>query len=289
MRALLEEFRDVFFNDSLDIECVKNYECFIDTENKPPVYVKPYRLPNADREIAEEMVKQLLASDVIEESSSPYCSPTLLVNKANGNKRLVVDFRRLHKNIKMDRYLSPSIEECLNRLEGSPIFTTLDESSGFFQIPLVESSKEKTTFLVANKNYQFKRMPFGPCNAPSVQQRLLDRVLLPAALFSFAYLDDTIIHTKTDLDTHISQLRAVLSLLKEAGIKLNAKICHFGKSELDFLGFRVTKKGILPHERRVKAIKDFPKPSNLKSLRGFIGLTSFYRKFVNNYCKMPFR
>lgn len=146
------------------------------TTNKP-VYQRPYRMSESEKEITRELVDDLLKNGIIRESSSPYASPVILVDKPNGEKRLCIDYRSLNKITVKEKYPMPIADDLINKLHGCKCFSSLDLKSGYYHVRVSKGSIAKTAFITADDHYEFLRIPFGLCNGPSVFQRLMDTVL----------------------------------------------------------------------------------------------------------------
>lgn len=256
----------------------------IDTADHLPVKQRQYPFaPPIMRELEEE-IQQMLEDDVIEPSYSPWRSPVLLVEKSSGKKRLCLDSRQLNKVTKKDSYPLPRVSSVLDNLKNARYLSTVDLKSAFWQIPLEDSSKEKTAFGLSGKGlYQFKVMPFGLSNAAQTQQRLMDR-LFPSEYEGkiFTYLDDIVI-VNADFEDHLSSLRWVKEQLSMAGLSINMEKCEFGRPSLKYLGYIVDKEGLRTDPDKVSAILNYPRPSTFTELKRFIGLASWYRRFVDNF------
>ena len=176
------------------------------------------------------------------------------------------------------------ISSTLDKLNNAKYLSTLDIKSAYWQIPMESSSKKYTAFTVPNRGlFQFKRMPFGLCNAPSVWQRFIDQVLQSdLEPHVFVYLDDIVIVTQT-FDKHIEVLTEVFDRLKNAGLTVSQEKCVFCKPELKYLGYKIDKNGLHVDSDKVKAILDIPTPSNVGDIRRIIGTASWYRRFIPNF------
>ncbi|CAB3260211.1 unnamed protein product [Arctia plantaginis] len=178
------------------------------------------------------MVDELLQNDIIEESISSYASPILLVSKKTGGQRLCVDYRALNRRTLKDHFPLPLIEDQIDQLSGSKYFTCLDLTSGYYQIPVKADCRHLTAFITPNGLYQFKRVPFGLVNAPSVFQRTITKALAlkspridPDNLIgkpALAYMDDLIVASKT-FDEGLKKLEKTFDLLNGANLTLNLK------------------------------------------------------------------
>ena len=220
-----------------------------------PIKQRYYRVsPNVQKHIDAE-VDKMLESDVIEKSNSSWSSPILLVPKKDGTYRFVVDIRKLNKITKKDAYPLPYISDILDRLKNSVYLSSIDIKTAYWQIPLLEKSKEMTAFTIPGRGlFHFNRLAFGLCNAPATFQRFIDRVLGPALEpHVFVYLDDIIISTET-FEKHCEVLNEVLRRLKEAGLSLNKEKCQVGLPELKYLGYVVNKHGLHVDPDKVSVI-----------------------------------
>lgn len=191
-------------------------EHIIDTGDHVPIAVPPYRLTPAKKAIMQSEIEKMLADDIIEECESAWGSPALLVSKKNGQVRFCVDFRKLNAVTKTDVYPLPLIDELVQSTKRNCVMSTLDLKSGFWQVPMRESDRDKTAFLTPFGTYRFKRMPFGLKNAPSTFQRLIDRFRSGASLKNItllAYMDDLLVISE-GFDQHIADLRAVFDRLR---------------------------------------------------------------------------
>ncbi|CAK9806275.1 Retrovirus-related Pol polyprotein from transposon 297 [Anthophora plagiata] len=262
---------------------VSTGEMKIVTREERVVSYHPYRLSIFEREKVRGIIEELIENEIIRESTSPYASPIILVKKKNGEDRMCVDFRALNKITVKDRYPLPLIEDQIDRLGSGKYFTTLDMASGFYQIPIAEDSIEKTAFVTPDGHYEFRRMPFGLCNAPAVFQRAINKALgnLRNSI-ALVYLDDILIPSET-IEEGFERLKVVLSALDKAGFSLNLKKCAFFKTKIEYLGREISAEGIRPGEAKIKSLLEAPIPENVKQVRQFMGLASYFRKFIPEF------
>ena len=277
---LIDEFKGVFSKDDQDIGCSR-FAHDIKLTDDTPFKARAYRIPIAQAEIVENQVKAMLEMGVISKSSSPYASPVVLVKKSDGTIRFCVDYRKLNNKTIKDNYPMPLIEERLDSIFGSKVFSGLDLTSGYWQFAMSATAKEFTAFICHLGLYEFERMPFGLCNAGASFQRVMETVLNGLA-FAMAYIDDILVHSVNHED-HLKHLRIVFTRLSEAGLKCKLKKCTFGFLETRFLGYVVSEKGIKMNSEKIDKIVNYPIPVSAKQMKKFNGLSSYFRDFIPNY------
>ncbi|KAF0702834.1 Uncharacterized protein FWK35_00039000, partial [Aphis craccivora] len=285
--ALLNEYRDAFAKNITELGCTDVIAMDIsETPGSVPVSLKPYRTSPSDRRIISSTLHEWREAGIISDSISPYASPVLLVNKSSGEKRLCVDYRRLNQQTVNQPYPMPDVDSQLGVLSHGVIFTTLDLSNGFLQIPLTPEAKDKTAFVTEEAKAKFERMPFGLKGAPGTFQKLMTIVFkdLKSDGVVSTYLDDIILPSKS-WDHMMLDLRRVLSALRAANLTLKPSKCTFGARELDYLGFRISEGTVKPG-RKVRAIAKFPRPRDTHEVRRFLGLAGYFRRFIIKYAQI---
>lgn len=261
----------------------------IRTKSEDPIYVKQYPYPMSDNEFINNEIQKLLDNEIIQPSRSPYNSPIWTVAKKGTDdqgkpkRRMVVDFQKLNAQTITDRYPIPDVGMTIQNLGKAKIFTTLDLESGFHQILIKESDREKTAFSVNGAKYEFLRMPFGLKNAPSIFQRCVDDILRPyIGKFAHVYIDDVLIYSSSP-EEHLEHIRTIVNALHTANMKISDEKSHFFQDSVEYLGHIIKHNKITVDPNKVDAIKNYPIPTNLKELRSFLGLASYYRKFIQNF------
>lgn len=246
----------------------------------------PRRIPHTMKEEVDRQVTSMMDAGVITASSSPWSSPVVLVKKRDGGVRFCVDYRRLNSVTLKDSYPLPRIDDTLDALSGAKYFSTLDLASGYWQVPVAEQDKEKTAFVTQRGLWQFNKMPFGLANAPATFQRMME-VVLAGLQWSecLIYLDDVIVFS-VDLEDHVRRLELVFERLRKANLKLKPSKCQFMKSEVCYLGHKVSGGGISPDPVRVEAVGKYPLPSDPKQLKVFLGMAGYYRRFVPRFSEV---
>lgn len=258
----------------------------IDTGDSLPFKIKHYPLSPPRQQEAYSELDRMLRLGVIEESDSPYCSPVVLVRKP-GKIRLCLDSRKLNTLTKKDAYPLPHINGLLSRLQNTHFITGIDLKDAFWQIPLDESSKEKTAFAVPGRPlYHFTVMPFGLCNAAQRMSRLMDKVI-PSRIREnvFIYLDDLLI-CSSDFKTHIELLGEVAKCLRAANLTINVEKSRFCQKEIKYLGYIVGQGCLKTDRSKVEAIEKFPLPKSPRQIRRYIGMTGWYRQFIPNFADL---
>ena len=262
-------------------------EFAIETGDAEPKRCAPRRMPFAVREEVARQLKAMQEAHVIRPSNSPWASLVVMVRKQDGSHRFCVDYRRMNAVTKPDTYPLPRIDDLLGQCK---YFSTLDFVSGYWQIGVAPESREKTAFVTPQGLYEFLVMPFGLTNAPAVFQRLMQRVLAglnPEAGPDFVavYIDDVLVFSRT-IEEHLIHLRATIQRIEGAGLKLKPSKCHFARREVEYLGHLVTPEGLKTNQKLVEAITLFPTPTDVNGVRRFLGMASYYRRFVDRFTKI---
>ena len=212
----------------------------------------------------------------------------VIICKKDDTIRLCVDYRRLNAVTHMDAYPMPRMEKILDQVGQAKYITTLDLAKGYWQVPVAEEDRHKTTFITPRGLYQFKMMSFGLCGAPATFQQMMDQVIRGLHKFANAYLDDLIIFSASWED-HLTHLRAVLSRLQELGLSAKPSKCQFAMTECTYLGHVVGNRVVKPQEDKLTAIKHFLQPTTKKQIQSFLGLTGYYCRFIPNYATIAVR
>ena len=247
-----------------------------------PVRTPPYRLTPAKRDSLVTQIDEMLSLGIIVHSKSDWCSSPVMVLKSDGiSYRMAIDYRPLNKVTIPDSYPLPTAQQLLSTFHGSKVYSTLDLRSAFHQTPLKLSDQPKTAFAVAGLGlFHFSRLSFGLRNASSAFQRTMDVVMVKQTGRNTAhFIDDICVFSKSPED-HLEDLEETLDTLRRAGLTVNKKKCNFMKSEVRFLGYIVSERGIEIDPDKFRAISEFPRPHDLKSLMRFLGLCSWLHNFI---------
>lgn len=261
----------------------------VETGSAKPVCLPPYRTSPEKRKVIGEQVSKMLADGIIEPACGPWASPVVIVDKQaseSGEPRFCVDYRKVNKATVKDSYPLPRVDESLDFLARGKYISTLDLARGYWQVSVAPDSRPKTTFVCHMGLYQFRVMPFGLSNAPATFQRLMNSVLAGLThKCCVVYLDDIVVASPS-FSQHLNDLTTVLQRLADAGLSLKFSKCHFCKPSLRYLGYIVTREGLSPDEEKVIAIKNFPRPRTVKQVKQVLGMTGYYRRFIQGYARV---
>jgi transposase InsO family protein len=279
---VLTKYRDVFAENPKAPACTTSVKHVINTGNAAPIKLKPYRTSKVEQEMIEQEVNELLSNNIIRESSSPWSAPVVLVDKADGSKRFCIDYRMINNVTVKDSYPIPVIRDAIDLLHGARYFSTIDFCSGYWQIGVDSDSIPKTAFVTKSGLWEWLRMPFGLCNAPSTFQRCMD-VMLTGLNWKccLVYIDDILVFSNS-LEEHIEHLSQIFERLRKHNYSIKLSKCWFGNEETTYLGHLINQHGVQPHPNKVEAIVKFKTPSSLTDVRSFMGLVNYYHRFVNN-------
>jgi hypothetical protein len=285
---IYKEFSEVFLDGlppSMPPERRVSHEIPLHPDS-PPQFRGIFRLSQIELQELRKQLDQLLKDGKISPSTSPYGAPVLFVKKKDGSLRMCIDYRALNSQTVKNRYALPRIDDLLDQLYGAKVFSKIDLTSGYWQIAIAAADRYKTAFRTRYGHYEFNVMPFGLTNAPATFQSLMNdifRDMLDVCVV--VYLDDILIYSKTSED-HEKHLRQVLQRLRDHELYARPSKCVFFTDTIKYLGHVIGPDGIKPDPDLVQAIVDYPQPHTLKQLQSFLGLSNFYRKYVENYSKI---
>lgn len=258
----------------------------------PPVKIilkedaQPYSLSTARRvpiplldKVKEELAR-MERCGVIEAIDDPtdWCAGMVTVMKKSGAVRICTDFKKLNLAVKRERYVIPTLEDLLRKLDGSAVFSKLDATSGFWQLPLDPATAQLTTFITPFGRYFYHRLPFGISSAPEIFQKTME-TLLKDEKNVICYFDDIVVHSVNETE-HEEDLKNVMKRLTDANLKLNKEKCELRKKEIEFLGHRISKDGVSPDPAKIAAITSLAAPTNVTELRRILGMVNFLGRFI---------
>ena len=250
------------------------------TEGTSTTFQKIYNLSQKELETLRDYINENLRKGYIRPSKSEAGYPVMFVPKKNGKLRLVVDYRRLNSNTIKDRTPLPLISEMRDRLHGKNWFTALDLKGAYNLIRMKEGHEWMTAFRTKFGLFEYLVMPFGLTNAPATFQRMINNVLREYLdIFVVVYLDDILIFSDT-LEEHTEHVHKVLQALQDAKLLVEPEKSKFHTQEVDFLGHTIVPGEIRMQKDKIKAVQEWPKPTNVKEVQSFIGFANYYRHFI---------
>lgn len=278
------------YKDFFDIEKAERQPLHRHTDHaielKPgtePPYMRTYNMSPAELKALDEYLTKALAKGWIRESQSPAGAPVLFTPKKSGELRFCVDYRGLNAITIKNRYPLPLINELLDRLDGSVVFSKIDLRNAYHRIRIREGDEWKTAFRTRYGHFEYLVVPFGLTNAPATFQAYINRALRGLVDdFCIVYLDDILIFSKTE-EAHLQHLELVIERLQRADLYANPKKCDFFKPQVEYLGFIIDKTGIRMDPERVKTISEWPRPQSYRDIQVFLGFCNFYRRFIYNF------
>ncbi|XP_022829117.1 uncharacterized protein K02A2.6-like isoform X2 [Spodoptera litura] len=255
----------------------------IDLHLKPdvkPIFFKARPVPYALKEKIDKELDRLLSLGILQPvEHSEYASPVVPVLKKNGSIRLCADYSvTINKQLIIDQYPLPTVNDLLAKLHGGVQFSKIDLSMAYNQFILNKESQKLTCVNTHRGLFNFTRLVFGLSSAPAIFQRAMECLL--SGIDGIIFLLDDILITGENKDQHMQRLITVLQRLDDAELTVQMSKCEFFKDEISYLGHVIDKHGVRKSPDKVKAILQAPKPTNVSQLQSFLGLTNYYRNFV---------
>ena len=286
-KNLFRRYGYLFALENLDLGHTSLVKHKIRLTDNTPFKERYRRIPPHLYDEVKKHLQEMLEIGAIRRSNSPWASAVVLVRKRDGSLRFCIDLRKLNARTVKDAYSLPRIDETLDCLSGSRIFTSLDLKSGYWQVEMDDASKELTAFTVGPLGfYECERMPFGLTNVPATFQRLMEGCLGDLHLnWCIIYLDDIIIYS-VDPDEHLKRLEGVFAKLASAGLKLKPSKCEFFKTRIKYLGHIVSEEGIETDPEKIDSVRKWPTPRTVTDVRSFLGFTNHYRRFIPKYARV---
>jgi hypothetical protein len=222
----------------------------------------------------------------IQESISPWGSPVIFVDKRDGGRRMCGDFRNLNNVTIKNKYPLPRIQDLFDQVHGARVFSKIDLRSGYHQIKIKPEDVPKTAFVSRYGHHEYLVVPFGLTNAPAIFMNLMNKIFMPYLdKFVIVFIDDILIYSKNKED-HAKHLRMALQVLREHQLYAKFSKCEFWLDQVEFLGHVISKEGIAVNPSKVQSVLDWQAPTNMKEIRGFLGMAGYYRRFIEGFSKI---
>lgn len=280
LNEILEEYKDIWDGRT---GRMKDVALKIDVGDAVPFNSKCYRMNPIILKELKEHLDGLILQGIIRVSNSEWVSPCFILRKKDDNKiRLTIDYRRLNELTRKDRDRPPRVEEVLEKIGSGRVFSKFDLNQGFYQYPLEENSKQLTAFITPFGVFEFNVMPFGVTNGPAEFQKYMRKHF--QCEWCEVFIDDVVIHSSTD-EEHIQHLQIFFAKLRKLGLTVKASKMVLMTDELEFLGHHVKNGVITPGHENVQKLLKQRVPQTRKQLQSFLGMTNYFRRFVENYAK----
>ncbi|KAA3465758.1 DNA/RNA polymerases superfamily protein [Gossypium australe] len=280
----IKEFPDVFPEELPGLPPDREVEFGIDLLlGTAPVSIAPYRMALKELVELKVQIQELLDRGFIRPSVSPWGAPVLFVKKKDGSMRMCIDYRQLNKLTIKNKYPLPRIDDLFDQLKGASVFSKIDLRSGYHQLRVKEADIHKTAFRTRYGHYEFMVMPFGLTNVRAAFMDMMNRVVQPYLdRCVVMFIDDILVYLKSE-EEHDAHLRIVLQILREKQLYAKFSKCEFWLREVTFLGHVVSAEGIRIDPRKIEALLDWKPPRSVAEIRSFLGLTGYYRRFVEGF------
>ena len=285
-KELILRNHDVFSKDKSELGLTTEAEHSITLKDDEPVYVKQFRLAETDRSVLLKHLRTWLKLGVVSPCRSKYNSPIFLVPKKDGTMRPVLDFRAVNEKSHVDKYSQLEVNECIDAIgrAGSTVFSSIDLTAGFWQVPMEKGSREYTAFTIPGiGSFQWNRCPMGLLGSPATFGRMMEHIM--RLIKCICYQDDILVHSSSH-EEQLEVLQKCFDRLRAANLKMNAQKCFFGQNEVSYLGYTLTSQGVLPGKEKTAAIQECAPPSTTKQIREFTGLCNYFRASIKNFSEL---
>ena len=287
VQKLLEKYSNVFPEElPKQLPPERNIRHDIDTGDAAPVNINAYPLSYEKMQEQARQVEELVEKGLIRPSASPWGFPVIFVKKSDGKWRMCIDYRALNGLTKKNGYPLPRIQELLDIVGRAKVLSKIDLVSGYWQMRMADEAVPKTAFNTIWGKYEWLAMPFGLCNAPATFQTLMNETLRPLlGRCVVVYLDD-ILDFSESMDDHVAHLEEILRLLQSQKLYAKATKCVFATNQLEFCGHVIGNGSVAPMADKVRIIQDWPRPKTVHDVRLFLGLATYYRRFVKGFAQI---
>ena len=284
---IIYDYQSVFSLHDSDLGYCDRIKHTIPTTTDRPVYLPHRTIPVQLQSEVRKCLDTWLRQGIIRPSRSPYASQVVIVRKKSGEIRLCVDFRKLNAQSIRDSFPLPRVEEALQAVQSAVWFTCFDLAQGYLQLAMEDADIQKTAFRAGSSGlFEFTRMPFGLSNAGASFCRLMEMCIGDQQYVTLLFYLDDICVFSTTIDQMLNRIELVFRRLKEFNLKIKPKKSHFFQRSATFLGHVLSSQGIAPNPEKVDKVRDWPVPGNAKEVHSFVGLASYYRRFIPNFAKI---
>jgi len=288
LRALVDEFSDIIGEGITELGRTSIVQHVVETfPGVQPIKSRPYAIPVGIRTEVKGQIDQMVEAGLIAPSAGNWTSPVVLVKKKDGKWRFCVDYRRLNSVSVKQSMATSSVENAVEIMHGKKFFSSIDLCSGFFQVALHETSREKSGFITPFGCYEFKVMPQGMSGSPATFTRLALAIMadLISEGSSCVYLDDWLMASAT-FESHLQLLHTVFSRLRYSGLKFRLSKSQLCQKEILYLGHILSSEGIAVAPHNTDKIRKFPTPRNKTEVKRLLGLFGYYRSFIKNFARI---
>jgi hypothetical protein len=284
---MVNEFMDVFPQELPGMPPDWKIEFTIDLKpGTSPIAQAPYKMGPKELKELKEQLDELESKGFIQESISAWGSPIIFVDKRDGGRRMCGDFRNLNNVTIKNKYPLPRIQDLFDQVHGAGVFSKIDLRSGYHQIKIKPEDVPKTAFVSRYGHHEYLVVPFGLTNAPAIFMNLMNKIFMPYLdKFVIVFIDDILIYSKNKED-HAKHLRIALQVLREHQLYAKFSKCEFWLDQVEFLGHVISKEGIAINPSKVQSVLDWQAPTNVKEIRGFLGMAEYYRRFIEGFSKI---
>ena len=280
LHELLEQFPRVLSTQTGKTTLINHH---ILTTDCAPIWLRPYKIPHAYREEVLKELNELEKAGIIQESDSSWAAPIAVVKKKDGRLRICVDYRKLNQVTQVDAYPMPRIDDLLDSVGQSTYIATLDLAKRYWQVSVAPEDRPKTAFTTPKGLFEFTTMPFGLQGAPATFQRLRDRFIRGTEEFCRSV--SRLCHdSQFKLEWASGTSERSSQQVKSSRTKLSN--CVFGTEKCENLGHKIGQGGISPLKSKVVAVREMPRPQTKKEIRTFLGMTGYYRIYIQNYASI---
>jgi hypothetical protein len=287
--VVLHEFRDMFVDEILELPPRREIDFSIDLLlGSAPISKAPYQMSLPELTELKIQLQELLDKEYIRPSVSPWGAQVLFVKKKDGTLRLCIDYRELNKMTIKNKYPLPRINDMFDQVGGAKIFSKLDLRSDYHQVRIKDKDINKKSFRIRYGNYEFVVIPFGLTNAPATFMCLMNNIFNPYLdKFVVVFIDDILVYSKTE-EEHDEHLRIVLQTLRKHKLYAKFNMCDFYQREIQYLGHVISSKGIVVDPEKIKSIMEWPVPKDVADIRSFMGITGYYRRFIEGFSNIAY-